>query len=105
MEWLDELRLGGGGHYLTGGNAGLQLLPLSPKADTPQQAKYLLRQKNSELNNGRLAMLGIASFFAAETIPGSVPFIPVVGSVALKAAAMPALVGAGAIAEAATAAL
>lgn len=105
VEWLDELRLGGDSHYLTGGHVGLQFLPLAPKADTPEQAQYLLRQKNVEINNGRLAMLGIASFFAAETIPGSVPFIPKVGgAAAVKAAAVVAPAAAAAV-EAATSAM
>jgi len=38
----------------------------------------MLRQQNKELNNGRLAMLGMASFLAAAQIKGSVPFLPTI---------------------------
>jgi len=33
----------------------------------------LKRRQDSELNNGRLAMISIMSFIAAANIPGSVP--------------------------------
>merc|ERR1711998_742391 len=38
--------------------------------------KKLLDMQNKELKNGRLAMIGIMSFLAAEAIPGSVPAYP-----------------------------
>jgi len=34
------------------------------------------RRLMAELKNGRLAMIAVASFFAASTIPGSVPLLP-----------------------------
>ena len=37
--------------------------------DDAQRAK----KRKAELKNGRLAMIGIISFFAAHNIPGSVP--------------------------------
>merc|ERR1719199_446477 len=37
--------------------------------------KETLRAQNAELNNGRLAMIGIMSFSAASMVPGSVPFL------------------------------
>jgi hypothetical protein len=33
------------------------------------------RKRTSELNNGRLAMIGMMSFIAAHNIPGSVPVL------------------------------
>jgi len=33
----------------------------------------LKKKQDAELNNGRLAMIAIMSFFAAVSIPGSVP--------------------------------
>jgi len=33
-----------------------------------------LRSRTAEINNGRLAMIGIMSFIAASTVPGSVPY-------------------------------
>lgn len=46
-------------HYMTAG---------MPKANSPKAL--------SELKNGRLAMIGVASFYAAELVPGSVPGLP-----------------------------
>jgi len=34
----------------------------------------------AELKNGRLAMIGIASFYAANVVPGSVPALPMIGA-------------------------
>ena len=40
--------------------------------DTPEK---LRKQQNAELNNGRLAMIGIMGFSAAATVPGSIPLL------------------------------
>lgn len=51
-------------------------LPWLPQEEAPNAAAEERRKQGllSELKNGRLAMIGIASFYASETIPGSVPF-------------------------------
>jgi hypothetical protein len=57
-------------HYTNGGDMvtfdWLKLAPSDPAAMKGKQAK--------ELKNGRLAMVGIMSFFAASTKLGSVPY-------------------------------
>ena len=58
-------------HYTAGGTPG----GLIPGFYMPTKAASLEAQ-NKELKNGRLAMIGIMSFFAAEAIPGSVPGYP-----------------------------
>merc|ERR1719305_2243093 len=65
------------GHYTKGGTPGnLKFLknfwdtPGFTKKLTPEQ---LAEKRVSELKNGRLAMIGIASIIAATAIPGSVP--------------------------------
>lgn len=58
-------------HYTKGGP-----LPeiVFPKFDFSKVDKATLdRKRCSELNNGRLAMIAIMSFIAANNIPGSVP--------------------------------
>lgn len=71
IEFLSEVRKP---HYTKGGDMGLQFDPLGIYNNmTPEQR--IVRQ-NRELNNGRLAMIGIMSFFAAANVPGSVPAIP-----------------------------
>lgn len=58
-------------HYMKGGPMGLQFDPL--RLGATKDAVALRKRQNRELNNGRLAMIGILSFYAALEIPGSVP--------------------------------
>merc|ERR1719343_763042 len=60
-----------GTHYMKGG-----ALPevVFPKFDFSNvDPEVMLVKRNRELNNGRLAMIGIMGFIAANNIPGSVP--------------------------------
>jgi len=67
-------------HYLSGGVPGKIIVGGQPLFDpfglldklTPEQKSKKL---TSELKNGRLAMLGVASFFAAHWGAGSVPLL------------------------------
>jgi hypothetical protein len=74
IEFLSEKE---GVHYMRGGKLGVGKVPfgwdpanlLKFKGDEEQRRKSRL----SELKNGRLAMIGIASLYAHSVIPGSVP--------------------------------
>lgn len=59
-------------HYTKGGPLPTIVFPPINFAGgmSPEQ---LEKRQNSELNNGRLAMISIMSFIAAANIPGSVP--------------------------------
>jgi len=92
LEWYSELTPGEGAetgqvHYTKGGQPG----KFPTFDDVPHPVPYNLydpfklytkqteEQKATrlrvELNNGRLAMLGIIGFLSAQTIPGSVPLL------------------------------
>jgi hypothetical protein len=58
------------------GNLGFDPWGLTKKLSDEKQAKY----KDSELKNGRAAMIAMASLFAFESIPGSVPLMDLFGA-------------------------
>ena len=66
-------------HYVFGSRAGCQeFWPFNLKFDKlAEKPEKLKIQQTKEIQNGRLAMLGVASLYAAHYIPGSVPVLPV----------------------------
>ena len=65
----------GGRPGQTAGPFGLRLWdPLNYNGGMDEETKRTKRQM--EVNNGRLAMIGAASFVAASYIPDSVPALP-----------------------------
>merc|ERR1712127_1093113 len=58
-------------HYTKGGPLPTMVFP--PIDFSNVKPEILKRKQDSELNNGRLAMIAIMSFIAANNIPGSVP--------------------------------
>lgn len=60
-----------GTHYMKGGNTPEVVFPKFDFSNV--DADTLKMKQNRELNNGRLAMIGIMGFIAANNIPGSVP--------------------------------
>jgi Chlorophyll A-B binding protein len=58
------------------GNLGFDYLGLKSKLSSERQAHY----KNVEIVNGRAAMIAMASMFAFESIPGSVPIMDLLGA-------------------------
>jgi hypothetical protein len=60
-----------GTHYTKGGDFPTIIFP--PIDFSTVDAATLKKKRDSELNNGRLAMIAIMSFVAAANVPGSVP--------------------------------
>jgi len=92
LEWYSELTPGPGAnsglpHYTKGGQPGKYPTfdaiphyvpfnlydPFGFHKNLSREAKE--KKLVAEINNGRLAMLGIFGFLCAQTIPGSVPFL------------------------------
>jgi len=61
----------GGQHYMKGGKSPEVVFPKFDFSNV--DAETMVVKRSRELNNGRLAMIGIISFIAANNIPGSVP--------------------------------
>ncbi len=70
VEVLTESVLTGGNHYLNSGDGHINPLMFNQDAEGMEKAKL------KELKNGRLAMIGIFSFFLGDLVPGSVPLYP-----------------------------
>jgi hypothetical protein len=60
-----------GTHYMKGGMTPTIVFP--PIDFSGVSAETIKLKQNRELNNGRLAMISIMSFIAANAVPGSVP--------------------------------
>lgn len=60
----------------TPGDSGFDWMGLTQKLSEEKAARY----KIVELKNGRAAMIAIASLFAFESIPGSVPLMDLFGA-------------------------
>lgn len=64
-------------HYMSGGTPGKIPLLWDPLGFTSKLSpETLARKRNSELKNGRLAMIGVASMVSGHFIPDSVPLLP-----------------------------
>ena len=77
LEWLGEASVKP--HYMMGGTPGKIPLLWDPLGFTKNLSpETLARKRTAELKNGRLAMIGVASFVSAHYIPDSVPLLPAV---------------------------
>merc|ERR1719235_1910481 len=64
-------------HYMAGGTPGKIPLLWDPLGFTAKLSpEELARKRVSELKNGRLAMIGIASLVSGHFIPDSIPLLP-----------------------------
>lgn len=64
-------------HYMAGGTPGKIPLLWDPLGFTAKLSpEALARKRSSELKNGRLAMIGIASLVSGHFIPDSIPLLP-----------------------------
>merc|ERR1719482_2607011 len=69
LEWWSELRLvEGEAHYMKGGKPGY--VPAFDATPEQKEAKLL-----TEVNNGRLAMIGLFGLLSEAKVPGSVPLL------------------------------
>ena len=78
-------------HYLQGGTPGKVRLTGTTAGvlESKYDAEKLASMRNSEIANGRLAMLAMAAFVAAEVIPGSVPALTNLGFSGTYAGGLP----------------
>ena len=78
-------------HYLQGGTPGKVRLTGTTAGvlESKYDAEKLASMRNSEIANGRLAMLAMAAFVAAEVIPGSVPALSSLGFAGTYAGGLP----------------
>ena len=67
-EFISETQ---GEHYMKGGQFPTMVFP--PIDFSGVSDATMDRKRTSEINNGRLAMIAIMSFVAANAVPGSVP--------------------------------
>jgi len=64
-------------HYMNGGTPGKIPLLWDPLGFTKKMSpETLARKRESELKNGRLAMIGVMSLVSGHFIPDSVPLLP-----------------------------
>ena len=66
-----------GTHYMKGGDLPTMVFP--PIDFSGVSEATLKRKRDSELNNGRLAMIATMGFIAEANIPGSVPVLTSIG--------------------------
>lgn len=67
-----------GTHYMKGGDLPTMVFP--PIDFSGVSEEKLKRKRQSELNNGRLAMIATMGFIAEHNIPGSVPVLTQIGA-------------------------
>ena len=71
LAWAEIVSEAQGTHYTKGGDMPTVIFP--PIDFSGVDPAELKTKQNRELNNGRLAMISIMSFIAANNVPGSVP--------------------------------
>ena len=89
MEFHSEIPSGGQKHYLSGGTPGKIMVGGYPLFDPLGFTRKLTQEEKdfkltSEIKNGRLAMIGVASFFAAHWSTGEVKAVPALAGVIIE---------------------